>query len=319
MQTGSNKTGKLPFFLPFGGCRGRCVYCNQQTITGVTAIPQPDSVASALAEINEPVEVCYFGGSFCRLGYDRIKAYLDAVLSNGQKNTVRFSTYPGDLMDDRIRELVLSYPVSRVELGVPSMDPAVLAACRRDADPELIIKNIELLKREKVPLALQLMIGLPGQTEKSSFSDLNLFGRLKGDLSWEMRLYPCLVIKNTELENMMNAGTYKPLTLSEAVSWGGRFLRVATSLGFVIIRAGLQESELLAEEVAGGPHHPALGELMTADAMAGTLAEAYPDGPWRVDRRDMSKFTGHGMFGIKKLAELTGKSIEEVKKLLEFA
>ncbi|MEG1641637.1 MAG: radical SAM protein [Synergistaceae bacterium] len=310
---------KLPFFLPFGGCKGRCVYCNQRTITGISVMPTPNDVAEALSHEEEPVEVCYFGGSFCRLGYDNLKRYLDVVVDNGcTGNKIRFSTYPGDLMDKEIRDLVLSYPISRVELGVPSLDTKVLLECKRDADPLAILDNIKLLKDLDVPLALQVMIGLPGQTEESSLSDINILAEIKGNLPWEMRLYPCLVIRNTELENMMLSGEYTPLTLSQAISWGGRLLKLATNHGFVIIRAGLQESELLANEVVGGPHHPALGELMFSYSMAVALVEESPQGPWFVDRKDISKFTGHSGSGIKRLAEFSGFTVEEVKSKLNF-
>lgn len=317
MKTGIIK--KLPFFLPFGGCKGRCVYCNQRTITGICVIPSPERVAESVAQQKVPVEVCFFGGSFCRLGYDKIKAYLDAVINNGcDGNTIRFSTYPNDLMDKRIRDLVLSYPISRIELGVPSMDANVLTACRRDADPQKIVSNVKLLKDLNVPLGLQIMIGLPGQSIESSINDIKLWAGVKGDSHWEMRLYPCLVIRNTELEKMMKSGSYRPLELGDAVAWGGLLLKLATSYGFVIIRAGLQESELLAQEVVGGPHHPALGELMMADFWARNLAENMDLPRWDVSKRDMSKFTGHGKFGIKCIKKYCGLDESEIKERLHF-
>ena len=67
---------KQPFFLPFGGCRGRCVFCNQRAITGVDEVPSPQFVSSILKNLTEPVEVCYFGGSFCRFTFEKIKEYL---------------------------------------------------------------------------------------------------------------------------------------------------------------------------------------------------------------------------------------------------
>ena len=63
---------KLPFFLPFGGCRGRCVYCSQATITGVEEMPSPEYVSSVLKELDGPREVCFFGGSLqVRPVYDK--------------------------------------------------------------------------------------------------------------------------------------------------------------------------------------------------------------------------------------------------------
>ncbi len=310
---------KMPFFLPFAGCRGQCVYCNQRAITGVTETPPPDYVRARLSELDAPREVCFFGGSFCRFEAETIKKYLDAVTECAPAgSTIRFSTYPGDLSCDKLRALVLRYPVSRVELGIPTLDPRVLAACKREADPEKIFKDISILKRAGLPIGVQMMIGLPGQTKASSLLDLKKLAELKGADSWELRLYPCLVIKGTELQLLCKSGAFTPLSVEEAALWGGEFIELALELGFVPIRIGLQETESLAEETASGPRHPALGELILAEASARALVKAAPDGPWSVPKKDRSKFTGHGKFGIKRLALHAGISEERAAALLSF-
>lgn len=308
---------KVPFFLPFGGCRGRCVYCQQQTITGSSSCPTPGEVARSLEKLEEPAEVCFFGGSFCRFERSAVKAYLDSVVKYAPHGSrIRFSTYPGDLDDESLRRLVLSYPIARVELGIPSLDPAVLRACAREADPEAVLGSISSLVSDNVPLAVQMMIGLPGQTEASSLNDLRRIAEVKGGGSFELRLYPCLVLEGTELENMMNSGSYSPLSVERAADWGGRFLLESSDLGFVLIRAGLQESELLSSAVRGGPHYAALGELMLADCYARALVRNSESGPWFVPSRHISKFTGHNSFGIGRLALHSGKPRSEVKGLL---
>lgn len=308
---------KLPFFLPFGGCRGRCVYCNQRTITGSSDIPSPEAVRETLRTLTEPVEVCYFGGSFCRFSYDTVKNYLDAVTECApQGSRIRFSTYPGDLCDDRLRGMVLSHPIVCVELGIPSLDHNVLQSCKREAHPELILDNIAQLRDECVTLAVQVMIGLPGQTPASSLRDLRAIAGLKGPLDWQLRLYPCLVVNDTELCRMAQSGAYKPLTLEEAVRWGGILIDEAFSLGFTPIRVGLQESSLLASEVRGGPHHPALGELIFGEALARRLARQSPGGPWLIPSSQISKLTGHGLFGLRRLAEMSGLSVASARALI---
>ncbi|MCE5200990.1 MAG: radical SAM protein [Synergistaceae bacterium] len=310
---------KLPFFLPFGGCHGRCVYCNQQTITGVSEVPSPEYVCSVLSKIDEPMEICYFGGSFCRFDHETVRAYLDAVVKCAPVSSrIRFSTYPGDLRDTALRRLVMSYPIACVELGIPSLDPNVLSACKRDADPETILEDIITLRDESVPLAVQMMIGLPGQTAESSINDLAALAAAKGPMDWELRLYPCLVLEGTELEVMFQSGRYRPISVPEAVKWGGRFLDTATSLGFRPIRVGLQESELLASQVRGGPHHPALGEMIQSEMLVRKLTRNNWAGPWTVPIGQISKFTGHGGFGLGRLADYTGLSMEKAASLLRY-
>jgi len=310
---------KLPFFLPFGGCEGRCVYCNQRVITGTCDVPSPEYIRSVLSKLDEPREICYFGGSFCRFARATIKAYLDAVIECAPPGSrIRFSTYPGDLRDAELRELVMSYPIACVELGVPSLDPSVLRSCKRDADPNAIMEDLTTLRDESVSIAVQMMIGLPGQTEESSMNDLALMADVKGPVSWELRLYPCLVLEGTELLSMFKSGLYRPISVLEAVRWGGKFIDAAVEMGFCPIRVGLQESDLLASQVRGGPHHPALGEMIQSEALVRKLTRNSWTGPWTVPASQMSKFTGHGAFGLSRLAYYTGLSIEKAASLLRY-
>lgn len=310
---------KIPFFLPFGGCAGRCVYCHQETITGVSGLISPDDVARRLSLEDEPAEVCFFGGSFCRMGFASVRAYLDAVRDFAPAGSrIRFSTYPGDLRDRELRGLVSSYAVACVELGIPSLDPDVLRACRRDADPDAILSDLALLRDEGFPLGVQVMIGLPSQTPESSLSDIKALAKAKGAQDCDLRIYPALVLEDTELLRMAEDGRYQPLTAAEAAEWGGFLLDAATSLGFRPIRVGLQESESLAANVRGGPHHPALGELIAAEALARKLSRETPGGPWTIPRQHVSKLTGHGAYGIGRLAFYSGAEENETAGKISF-
>lgn len=310
---------KFPFFLPFGGCSGRCAYCQQQTITGASELPLPDDVAAILSRESEPKEICFFGGSFCRFDIASIRSYLDAVRNYApQGSRIRFSTYPGDLRNRALRRLVSSYAIACIELGIPSLDPSVLRACGREDDPRAIISDLTALRDASLPLGIQIMIGLPNQTPESSIRDINVLAAVKGQQDWDLRLYPALVLANTELCQMMNRDEYKPLSVVEAVEWGGALLDAAETRGFRPIRVGLQESAGLASQVHGGPHHPALGELIAAESLALKLARATPRGPWTVPSSHMSKLTGHNSFGIKRLALRCGISENKTKDKIRF-
>ena len=310
---------KFPFFLPFAACPGRCVYCNQNRITGAEKIPDADSVRAALAKLNEPREVCFFGGSFLRFPSDTVKAYLDAVVQAAPKgSSIRFSTYPNDLDDKAVCNLLKKYPISRAELGIQSLDAQVLRACKRELNPRGVLKSVAHVAAEGFPLGVQLMIGLPGQTRESSLSDLEKLAEIKGGSVWDLRIYPCLVIEGTELADMLSDGRYAPLTVDEAVSRGGELLERAQEKGFNVIRVGLQETDTLAKSVLGGPHHPALGELIMADAAVRKLLKENPGGPWQIPKTAISKFSGHGGFGYSLLAKQTGKSPDEIKRLVRF-
>ena len=282
-------------------------------------MPSPEYVSSVLKELDGPREVCFFGGSFCRFGRSTIKEYLDSVANNAPEGSrIRFSTYPGDLAERSMRDLIRRYPIACIELGIPSLDPAVLSLCKREADPGIILADIKTIMDEGLPLGVQIMIGLPGQTMESSLADIRKLADSKGPLSWDLRLYPCLVLESTELETMMREGKYSPLPLDQAIEWGGIVLDSALSLGFYPIRIGLQESELLASKVRGGPHHPALGEMIASEALVRKLIKNNWTGPWVVPDEHLSKFTGHGCFGLRRLAEFAGSTTDAVSEKLSF-
>ena len=268
----------------------------------------------------DPVELCYFGGSFARQSRGTIKACLDAVYFAPAGSAVTFSSYPGDFYGrrgDELISLLREYPVGTVELGVPSLDAEVLRACGRPDEPEDIKDVLVKLRDAGFHLGVQVMIGLPGQSMESSIADAESLGSLIGDSGqWDLRIYPCLVLKDTELEAMYRAGVYEPLDLDSAVRWAGALLRAADRVGFRVIRVGLQDSESLRGSIAAGPWHPAFGELALAEMTALILAEENPSGPWHVDRNKISRLTGHGMKGILRLSELTGIRPAEARRMI---
>jgi histone acetyltransferase (RNA polymerase elongator complex component) len=308
---------RVAYFLPFQGCTRRCVYCDQRAIAGVGEVVTPEEIERALRAEPDPVELCFFGGSFAKLPRDRMAGYLGAVRAAPVGSVVTFSSYPGDFEGERgsaLIETLARYPIGTIELGVPSLDPAVLRACARDDDPAAILRSAASLRDAGFHLGVQLMTGLPGQSDDSSFRDVDAIAALmpQGG-AWHLRVYPCLVLRGTELEVRFWDGNYEPQPLDEAVRCVGALLLRARERGFVPIRAGLQDSGSLRASVVAGPYHPAFGELALSETMALSLVADAPNGPWRVPKHKMSQITGHGGRGLRRIAELSGLPVECVR------
>jgi histone acetyltransferase (RNA polymerase elongator complex component) len=309
---------RIAFFIPFQGCTRRCVYCNQSAITGVGVPPAPGEAASAAAREASPVELCFFGGSFARLGAPLMEAYLAAVLRAPRGSVVTFSSYPGDFTGERgarVLDVLEKYPIGTIELGVPSLDEGVLARCGREGDAAEVTGVARALAGRGYRLGAQIMTGLPGQTPESSAKDIRTLGAVMRDFraAWDLRIYPCLVLRGSELEAMRGRGEYVPLTVEEAARQCGRLLITAEEEGFRVIRVGLTDSASLRESVIGGPYHASFGELAMSEKTVLLMAEESRLGPWRADARNISLLTGHGRRGIKRLAELTGMSESDVR------
>ena len=312
---------RIAFFIPGLGCGRRCVYCDQRAITrDAGAVATPEDVRRVVASIGVPVELCFFGGSFARVGAPLMREFLDAIRLGKAGSAVTFSSYPGDFDGESGRDVIRilkNYPIATIELGIPSLDPAVLSACRRDDDAGMIIRSVKRLRDSGFHVGVQMMIGLPRQTEASVLSDVaSLAGLMLDSAGWDFRLYPCLVLEGTELEAMYRRGDYVPLELEEAVRSAGRALTAAERNGFSVIRVGLLESAGLRKSVVAGPYHPAFGELAMSERRALSLFEASPSGPWEIPSRAISQLTGHGGRGIRRLAELAGITFSEARERL---
>jgi histone acetyltransferase (RNA polymerase elongator complex component) len=312
----------LPFFFAMAGCQRHCIYCDQSSITGKSAAPSPDDIRRCLESLEKPVEMAFFGGSFTCLPTRLIEDYLEAAATAPRGSTLRFSTHPLCLSTgllDKIKAISSGRcPISCIELGISSLDDQVLETCLRGYSGKQALGALSSLMEAGFPAGAQLMVGLPGQDEASTLNDIRLLARLKGPLSMDLRLYPCLVISGTPLEKLWLRQKYLPLETETAAIWTGRLLLEAMDLGFNVLRVGLAETETLASSVKAGPHHPAFGELAWGECHARLLTRNSPSGPWTEHRKQQSLFAGHGQWGMERLAALSGKRKPKAQTLLSF-
>jgi histone acetyltransferase (RNA polymerase elongator complex component) len=118
-----------------------------------------------------------------------------------------------------------------------------------------------MVKLMDFSFGVQVMIGLPADTLEKSIETSKTLIAEKPDM---VRIYPTLVIKGTELESEYALGRYRPLTVSEAISWCERIIPLYENSGIKVLRIGLQSTDQIREggEVLAGPVHPAFGELV---------------------------------------------------------
>ncbi|HOO63727.1 MAG TPA: radical SAM protein [Synergistaceae bacterium] len=301
---------RLPFFLSMEGCPGRCSYCNQHSITGQTS-PSPETIKALLEKEESPLEVCYFGGSFTCLAPEKRKAYLKAFRAAPEGSLLRFSTHPLGISSAMVEE-IREYPLSQVELGIASLQDEVLRKNLRGYESREVLEILTFLLEAGLPLGCQMMIGLPEQTLEGSLEDLNRLGSLPHSRGMHLRLYPCLVLRHTLLATWMQNGSYIPLSLENAVTWGGQWLLKAEEYAFRVQRVGLCDTPSLHEDTLAGPLHPALGELIRGEALARKLLRDNPQGPWYLSARERSLFFGHGRTVAAKMARLANLREEEL-------
>ena len=262
----------IPIFIPELACPNRCVFCNLFRISG--AIKQPNdeeiiqTIDSHLASINRKsgdkyIEIAFFGGNFTGIPREQQEHYLNLVqpyLKSNAVKGIRISTRP-DYINDDIIEMLCNYGVIMIELGVQSMDADVLKMSGRGYEAKEVYRAVALIKERGIDFGLQMMIGLPGDTlEKSKYTTQQIIA-LAPNIT---RIYPTVVIRDTELENQYNQGVYKPLSLEEAVQWTKELYLMFEAANINVIRTGLHPSEDLTNgnSMLAGPFHISFKELV---------------------------------------------------------
>ncbi len=279
----------IPFFIPHLGCPHRCVFCNQKSIIGQSRPEDASTISDKIQRYrstNTPgntAEVAFYGGSFTALPLETQKRYLEAVqpfLQGNQVCAIRLSTRP-DHINGEILSLLKAYHVQTIELGVQSMNDDVLALSGRGHVAADTVKSFMLLKQHGFTVGLQLMPGLPGDSEAIFRETVGNILELKPD---SVRLYPVLVIKDTPLEELYKSGRYKPLTLRAAVIMCQEAFVRFEQHGIKVIRMGLQPTEELENEgtILAGPYHPAFRQLVESSILREEMRTALINAGGRV-------------------------------------
>lgn len=114
----------------------------------------------------------------------------------------------------RLREL----GVTLVEMGVQAVFNDIHKKCQTNLTAEKIARATKLLKDSGFKILYQVMPNLPGSNSKR---DLKMFEILFKDERFKpdwLKIYPCLVCKNTILYQWWEQGKYKPYSEKELIS-----------------------------------------------------------------------------------------------------
>lgn len=265
----------IPIFVPELACPNRCVFCNQFHISGTAKQPsekeiinQIETYLSTIEKLEHEicVEIAFFGGNFTGIPIDIQENYLKIVqpyIKNKRIHGIRLSTRP-DYIDENRLELLKKYHVTAIEMGVQSLDEEVLKLSGRGHAVVDVENAVALIKKYQFELGLQMMIGLPGDTKEKSLKTAQQIVAFQPQTT---RIYPTLVIKNTELEVLYSNNQYKALSIEEAVDWTKNIFLLFESNNIRVIRTGLHPSEDFTNGInmLAGPFHISFKELVLTE------------------------------------------------------
>lgn len=280
-----NRTLIIPFFIPHAGCPFTCVFCNQWQISGASQTVKPQEIypriqsyLKAFKKKPDQVEAAFFGGSFTGLSRSVQTVYLNEAKKakeEGLLTGIRLSTRP-DYINPDIVEFLKNQGVTTIELGVQSLVDEVLQKTCRGYDYQDVLQATKAIRQYPLQMIFQLMLGLPGDNRESALLTAHRTINLKPD---GIRIYPTLVLKNTELARLYQEGLYQPLKLEEAVTLASMWYAIFSSHEIPVIRMGLQATENLSLErdLLAGPYHPAFGELVESALFLNQLKAGISD------------------------------------------
>lgn len=313
----------IPIFVPHLGCPNDCIFCNQKSISGqksnMTKEKAKEIIENYLKSIdkeNAQIEIAFFGGSFTAIEEERQEELLQVAsefVKSGQVSSIRVSTRP-DAIDKNILKRLKKYKVKTIELGVQSSNNYILKRINRGHTFEDVKRAAKLIRWNGFRLGVQMRVGLPESTTIDEINTAKELIKLKPKM---VRIYPVLVIKNTPLEKELEKGTYKPLTVVQAVEVCKEIVRLFHDKNIDIIRIGLQPTDEISEpgseksEVVAGPYHPAFRQLVESamwyDAIVGKIKRLnvkVKEVEVTVNPVDANNVIGHKKENVKNLKEL---------------
>ncbi len=246
----------------------QCSFCDQRVISETKLPPTPQTVSKTCAEAytafsvarRQNTEIAFFGGSFTAIDPATMIAYLEAAAPFCKKDGfsgIRISTRP-DAITDEILQILQRYGVTAIELGVQSLDDTVLALNKRGHTVADVEQAVRAIHQYGFSLGLQMMTGLYGDSKESVYKTAEQIVSFHPDT---VRIYPTVVLRNTQLGRLYQAGVYTPFDLDESVALAADLILLFEQAGIRVIRVGLHASAELEQNYLAGGYHPAFREL----------------------------------------------------------
>lgn len=241
----------IPIFVPHLGCPNECTFCNQRKISGqiknVTEQEVRNTIESYLdmfKEKNAYKEVAFFGGSFTGIDVETQNKLLGVAyeyIKAKKINGIRISTRP-DYIDRETLKRLKKFKVKTIELGVQSTNNYILQKCKRGHTYEDVKKASRLIRLYGFHLGHQMMVGLPESTRLDELNTARDLVKLRPQM---VRIYPVLVIRETELEQSYLKGDFEPLEVGQAVGICKELSQFFKRKRVKVIRIGLQSTDTI--------------------------------------------------------------------------
>jgi elongator complex protein 3 len=175
--------------------------------------------AGAIDPVASSDQDCISKNQLSRFGQFKLKDLQQMLLAEHKKNEVSkhrcvglvIETRP-DCIDEEHVKWLRFLGATKIQIGVQSLDDKLLKLNQRGHTVADTKRAIKILRLGGFKLHLHWMLNLYGSDPKNDLVD---FGRLFKDEAIrpdELKIYPCMLLKNTQLYKLYLEGKYKPYT-----------------------------------------------------------------------------------------------------------
>ena len=203
---------------------GGCIYCDNSSFSpkGTEAvIPIEEQMASGMAyhrtRLKSEKFLIYFQKfTNTYAPVDRLSELYRCALDHPDVLGLSIGTRPDSITDEAI-DLLTELSRDRyicVELGLQSMDDAILTGINRGHTLAEYLGTVERLAGRGIDICTHLIYGFPGETRSGFLKSARLIAGLPVN---SVKLHQLHVVEGTRLADLYRSGGFTPLTLDEYV------------------------------------------------------------------------------------------------------
>jgi hypothetical protein len=204
---------------------GGCIYCDNASFSpdGTQAvIPLEQQMAEGMAwhrkRLGSEKFIIYFQKfTNTYAPVKKLRELYSRALDHPDVIGISVGTRPDALGDDAL-SLLTHLARTRyvcVELGLQSMDDAILAWMNRGHGLADYLKTVERVSDRGIDICTHLIYGFPGETRASFLKTADLISRLPVD---SLKIHQLHAVRGTRLAELYESGQYVPIPLAEYVA-----------------------------------------------------------------------------------------------------
>ena len=250
-----------------------------------------------------------FIGSLTGKTEEEQREFLEDFRKKNKKDKIKIAILP-NLVNKSLIKMLKGYNVSTIELEVQSTNGYILKKCGYTYSLEDIKKACKMIKWNRLKVSIQVGVGLPDSTKIDELNTAKDISKLKPNL---VRIYPMVVVKNTNLEKDYNNGEFEPLTLNQAIERCKEeiyaFNRKKVKQISIVKQNELNKSE--EKEIIAGPYHEEFAQLVTDSIWYDSIVD-------RIKKYNVKVKKVKIEVNPKELPNIIGYNRENAEKLEEF-